>query len=412
MPFVSAILGSDMDWQTPEDSVPSSFVTAANNKALLGKPPASGAWREGDPAGHRQFANLGPLALERGRHIPHVRMAFETWGELNADASNGILILHALTGDSHLLGAAGLGHATAGWWSGIVGPGKYIDTNEWFVVAPNMLGGCQGTTGPASHTTEGIEWGARFPYITIRDQVNAQVLFSDSLGISRWAAVIGGSMGGMHSLEWAIGHPDRLDRVAVLAAPALSSADQIALNSVQIEAIRMDNAFVGGDYYDAADGEGPYRGLALARRMALLNYRSPDELNARFQRSWQSDISPLGDEGRFAVESYLDFHGNKFTRRFDANSYITLVEAMNSHDVGRDRGGIDAALDRATAKALVLGIDSDRLFPVPDQQIIARGLSGNIDGDEAVVIASSFGHDGFLIEDDLVGPQLVRLLAS
>jgi homoserine O-acetyltransferase len=401
-----------MDWQTPEDSVPSSFVTEANSRALLGKPPATGAWREGDPVGGRRFANIGALELERGGHIPHVRIAFETWGELNADGSNAVLILHALTGDSHLIGAPGMGHATAGWWSGLVGPGKDIDTNHWFVVAPNMLGGCQGTTGPSSHTTDGVEWGARFPYITVRDQVNAQVNFSDSLGITRWAAVLGGSMGGMHALEWAVGHPDRLERVAVLAAPAQSSADQIALNSVQIEAIRMDSAFAGGDYYDAADGEGPYRGLALARRMALLNYRSPTELNERFQRSWQSDISPLGAEGRFAVESYLDFHGNKFTRRFDANSYIVLVEAMNSHDIGRDRGGIEAAFRRATAKALVLGIDSDRLFPVPDQQVIARGLSGNLDGDEAVVIESNFGHDGFLIEDDLVGPHLTRLLSS
>lgn len=401
-----------MDWQTPEDSVPLSFITEANSRSLLGKPPATGAWREGDPAGKRKFANVGALSLERGGQIPHVRVAYESWGELNADRSNAILVLHALTGDSHLVGPPGLGHATGGWWSGLVGPGKHLDTDKWFVVAPNMLGGCQGTTGPSSHSATGSEWGARFPYLTIRDQVSAQVAFSDTLGIDRWHTVIGGSMGGMQSLEWAVGHPDRLDRVAVLAAPPLSNADQIALNSVQLEAIQMDEAFAGGDYYEAADGEGPYRGLALARRMALLNYRSPSELNERFQRSWQSEISPLGDTGRFAVESYLDFHGNKFTRRFDANTYITLVQAMNSHDIGRDRGGVEAALGLATAKALVLGIDSDRLFPVPGQQAIARGLSGNIDGDEAVVIHSEFGHDGFLIEDELVGPQLLRLLES
>src|SRR5690606_2424956 len=188
-PRVSGILGRDMDWQTPEDSVPSSFITEANNRALIGKPPASGAWREGDPAGHRRFANLGPLRLERGGHIPNVRMAVETWGELNDDASNALLVLHALTGDSHVVGPPTLGHPTTGWWSGIVGPGRYLDTERWFIVAPNMLGGCQGTTGPASHTTEGIEWGPRFPYLTIRDQVAAQVAFSDSLGIGRWAAV-------------------------------------------------------------------------------------------------------------------------------------------------------------------------------------------------------------------------------
>jgi homoserine O-acetyltransferase len=196
----------------------------------------------------------------------------------------------------------------------------------------------------------------------------------------------------------------------VLAAPPLSSADQIALNSVQSEAIRSDPAFAGGDYYEAHDGEGPHRGLALARRMALLNYRSPTELNDRFERSWQSGLSPLGGGGVFAVESYLGFHGNKFTRRFDANSYLVLVDAMNSHDIGRDRGGTVAALNRATAKALVLGIDSDRLFPVSGQRIIAQHLPGNIDGDVPVVIESQFGHDAFLIEDALVGAELRRLL--
>ncbi|MCU1556537.1 MAG: homoserine O-acetyltransferase [Microbacteriaceae bacterium] len=401
-----------MDWQTPEDTVPSSFVTEANARAIVGKPSATGAWREGDYPGDRLFVSIGQQQLERGGMLPSVRIAYETWGELDADGGNAILVLHALTGDSHLIGAPGPGHPTAGWWSGIIGPGKYIDTDRWFVVAPNMLGGCQGTTGPASLAPDGREWGARFPYLTIRDQVATQVAFSDAIGISSWAAVIGGSMGGMQSLEWAIGYPDRLERVAIIASPSISNADQIALNSVQIEAIHMDPQFADGDYYEAADGEGPYRGLSLARRMALLNYRSPTELNDRFERSWQSSISPLGASGRFAVESYLDFHGNKFTRRFDANSYVVLAQAMNSHDIGRDRGGVAAALSLVTAKSLVLGIDSDRLFPVSQQVAIANRLDGNIDGGEAVVIHSEFGHDGFLIEDDLVGPQLARLLSS
>jgi len=224
--------------------------------------------------------------------------------------------------------------------------------------------------------------------------------------------VLGGSMGGMQALEWAVGHPDRVERVGVLAAPAMSSADQIALNTVQVDAVRIDPNFADGDYYEAADGEGPYRGLALARRMALLNYRSPTELNDRFERSWQSGLSPLGGGGRYAVESYLDFHGNKFTRRFDANSYITLVESMNSHDVGRDRGGARAALARVTARALVVGIDSDRLFPLNDQRLIAKYLPNNIHDTEPIIIESQFGHDGFLIEDVLVGPHLERLLNS
>ncbi len=401
-----------MDWQTPEDTVPSAFVTEANARSVLGKPPATGAWREGDHPGDRQFVSIGSFALEHGDELPSVRVAFETFGTLNSDRSNAVLIVHALTGDSHLVGDPGPGHPTGGWWGGIVGPGKAINTHDWFVVAPNMLGGCQGTTGPASHAPDGTEWGSRFPFVTIRDQVGVQLALTDALGIEKWAAVIGGSMGGMQSLEWAVSYPDRLDRVAVLAAPAISNADQIALNSVQLEAIRMDPAFSGGDYYDAADGEGPHRGLALARRMALLNYRSPSELNERFERSWQSGMSPLGDGGRYAVESYLDYHGNKFTRRFDANSYLRLVEAMNSHDIGRGRGGTAQALSRITARTLILGIDTDRLFPVLNQEHLALLTPSNIDGDEPHVISSQFGHDGFLIEDRLVGSQLLRLLQA
>ncbi|MEO5919787.1 MAG: homoserine O-acetyltransferase [Pseudolysinimonas sp.] len=399
-----------MDWQTPEDAVPSAFITESNRRAVMAAPPASGAWRVGDDPGDRQFLPIGDLVLESGATLPGVTIAYESWGELNADASNAVLVLHALTGDSHVIGPAMRGHPTAGWWTGLVGSGKPLDPADWFVVAPNMLGGCQGSTGPASPGPDGAEWGSRFPYVSIRDQVAAQRAFSDVLGVTRWAAVLGGSMGGMQALEWAVGSPERVERFAILAAPPLSSADQIALNSVQSEAIRADPAFAGGDYYDATDGTGPHRGLALARRMALLNYRSPTELNDRFERSWQSGLSPLGGGGVFAVESYLGFHGNKFTRRFDANSYLVLVDAMNSHDIGRDRGGTIAALERATSRALVLGIDSDRLFPVPGQQLIAKHLPGNIDGDVPVVIESPFGHDAFLIEDVLVGTELRRLL--
>lgn len=401
-----------MDWQTPEDTVPSAFITEADARSVLGKPPATGAWRDGDQPGNRQFVFIGAMTLERGGELPSVRIAFETFGTLNADKSNAVLVVHALTGDSHLAGPPGPGHPTTGWWDDVVGSGKAIDTDEWFVVAPNMLGGCQGSTGPSSPAPDGTEWGSRFPFVTIRDQVAAQVAFSDQLGIERWAAVIGGSMGGMQAIEWAVGYPDRVERVAVLAAPALSNADSIASNSLQLEAIRMDPSFADGEYYDAADGDGPHRGLALARRMALINYRSPSELNDRFERSWQSGVSPLGGGGRYAVESYLDYHGNKFTRRFDANSYIVLVDAMSSHDIGRGRGGVAEALSRVTAKSLVLGIDSDRLFPVPEQHQLARGIATNIDSDGARVISSPFGHDGFLIEGRVVGAQISRLLST
>jgi len=399
-----------LEFQNSEDSVPSGFITDELTRQLVGRPPATGAWRDGDAAGDRLFAPLPNLKLESGRDLASARIAFETWGTLNDDKSNAVLVLHALTGDSHASGAASKAHKTDGWWSEIIGPGLAIDTDRWYVVAPNILGGCQGSTGPASLDRQGREYGSRFPYLTIRDQVASQKAFSEVIGINHWHAIIGGSMGGMHVLEWALEYPDAMSNIAVIAAPPASTADQIALNSVQIEAIKIDPHFNKGGYYDAKAGFGPHRGLALARRMALLNYRSPSELNDRFERTWQSDISPLGASGRWAVESYLDFHGNKFTRRFDANSYITLVEAMNSHDIGRDRGGVEKALQSIRVRALVAGINSDRLFPISGQKVIAEHIGSELVGGKLHVIESEFGHDGFLIEFETVGPMLRSLL--
>lgn len=401
-----------MDWQTPEDSSPTDFITDAQIRLLLGKPPVSGAWRDGDPVGNRQFVTIGDVITEHGDRIPNARIAYETFGELNDARDNAVLVAHALTGDSHLLGDAGAGHATDGWWSEVVGPGKPLDTNRYCVIAPNVLGGCQGSTGPASLASDHVEWGSRFPFLTIRDQVSAMHAFAQTLGITQWQAVIGGSMGGMHALEYALMFPDEVKRLAVIAAPPVTTADQIGLNLVQLEAIRSDPAFNGGNYYDAGPGDGPHHGLATARRMALLNYRSFTELNDRFGRAWQSAVSPLGDGGRYAVESYLDFHGNKFTRRFDANAYVTLVQAMNSHDVGRGRGGVEEALSLITMPTLIIGIPSDRLFTLDGQELIAKHVPGNIDGDVPSILHSDFGHDSFLIEHELVGADLRRLLET
>lgn len=401
-----------MDWQTTADAVPARIVSEARAQSLQGRAPATGAWREGDPVGDRRFVAIGDVALESGAVLPHARIAYETWGTLSPQRDNAILVLHALTGDSHVIGPAGPAHPSAGWWPGVVGPGLAIDTDRYFVVAPNVVGGCQGSTGPASLAPDGVEWATRFPFLTIRDQVRAQLAFARAIGIDRFHAVVGGSMGAMHVLEWAIMAPGAVDRIAVLAAPAAATADQVALNSVQVEAIRTDPAFRGGEYYDAPDGEGPTRGLALARRMAMLNYRTAAELNGRFERHWQSDLDPLGGGGRFAVESYLDFHGNKFTRRFDANSYLVLTEAMNSHDIGRGRGGVGAALDSVRAKSLVLGIDSDRYFTLDGQDEIARALRNSVHGSEPVLVHSEYGHDAFLIEHAVVGDALRLLLEA
>ncbi len=397
-----------MDWQLSDDVQPSARVPAH----LLLDPtpvPVTGAWRPGDDPGERRFARIGDLTTEHGATIPSTVVAYETWGSLNEARDNAILVNHALTGDSHVVGAAGPGHATSGWWAGVVGAGLPLDTDRWFVVAPNMLGGCQGSSGPATIGPDGRELGSRFPRVTIRDQVEAQRRLADHLGIDRWHAVVGGSMGGMHVLEWAVTHPERLGKAAVLAAPPISSADQIALNGLQLEAVQADPHWLGGDFYDQPDGQGPHKGLALARRMAMVNYRSPDELNRRFGRGWQSSVDP-DHGGRYQVESYLDVHGNRFTRRFDAGSYVRLVLAMSSHDLGRGRGGVEAALARITAETLVVGIDSDRLFPVADQQRIAAGISTSVSGASPVVLESEFGHDGFLIETDAVGALLRALV--
>ena len=387
--------------------VPRPDPVQATSSSLLPLP--TGAWREGDDPGHRQFANLGNFDFEYGGSVP-LRLAYETWGELNEARDNAVLVLHALTGDSHVSGSRGRGHATAGWWPGLIGPGEVLDTDKWFVIAPNMLGGCQGSIGPASIGPDGTEWAAQFPLTTIRDQVRAQIKLADHLGIDRFAAVIGGSMGGMHALEWGAMAPERIARLAVLAAPAVIDAMTIAQNTLQVDAIHLDPLWRGGDYYDSQAGDGPWRGLALARRLAMLNYRSIHELDNRFGRSWQSSRSPDMEQGRYAVESYLDFHGNRFTRRFDANSYITLVSAMNTHDVGRDRGGVEEALKRVTMPTLVVAIDTDALFLPHTQHRIAAALPNSISGDRAVEIESPYGHDGFLIELDAVGGLLKQLL--
>ncbi|MFE5401834.1 homoserine O-acetyltransferase [Streptomyces sp. NPDC056580] len=370
-------------------------------------PPASGAWREGDPPGRRRwYEHAGPLRLEAGGELPGVRLAFETWGRLAGDRSNAVLVLHALTGDSHAAGDAAPGHPTPGWWDGLIGPGRALDTDRWFVVAPNALGGCQGSTGPSSRAPDGRPWGGRFPFLTQRDQVAVEAGLADFLGIDRWALVAGGSMGGMRALEWAVSCPERTRGLLVLATAAAASAEQIAWADVQLHAVRADPNWRGGDYHDAGPGLGPHAGLGLARRLAHVTYRSEPELRVRFGRAPQGAEDPWRG-GRYRVESYLDHHAAKLVRRFDAGSYVTLTEAMNSHDVGRGRGGIRAALGRVTARTLVAGVDSDRLYPLSQQAELAAGIPTS---DHLRVIGSPCGHDGFLTEVEQVAALVGELL--
>jgi homoserine O-acetyltransferase len=360
--------------------------------------PRTGGWVEGDPVGDRRFVELdGPVRLERGGTLPGVRVAFETWGTLAPDAGNAVLVEHALTGDCHVVGPAGPGHPTAGWWPSLVGPGAPLDTDELFVVCANVLGGCQGTTGPSSTAPDGAPWGSRFPEVTIADQVAVEAALADALGIGTWRAVLGGSMGGMRALEWAVSRPERVTGLLSLASNAVASADQIGTQTTQQTAVRADPAWAGGDY---APRPGPVAGLGIARRIAHLTYRSGVELDARFGTHVQ-------DDGRFAVASYLDHHAAKLATRFDAGSYVVLTEAMNSWDVGRGRGGVESALSRITARSVVAGVDSDRLYPLPQQQRVAEGL-----GVPLRVLPSPYGHDGFLLETAAVGALVRELLGD
>ncbi|MEW2287506.1 homoserine O-acetyltransferase [Streptomyces sp. NPDC047841] len=370
-------------------------------------PPPSGAWREGDPPGRRRWhVREKPLPLEAGGELPGVQLAFETWGRLAPDRSNAVLVLHALTGDSHVAGPAGPGHPTPGWWDGLVGSGLALDTDRWFIVAPNVLGGCQGSTGPSSTRPDGRRWGGAFPALTQRDQVAAEAGLADALGIDRWALVVGGSMGGMRALEWAVSYPERTGALLLLATTAAASAEQIAWAGIQLHAIRSDPHWHGGDYHDT--GRGPHAGLGLARRIAHVTYRSEPELQIRFGRAPQGPEDPWYG-GRYQVESYLDHHAAKLVRRFDAGSYVVLAEAMNAHDIGRGRGGTRAALRRVTARTLVAGVRSDRLYPLTQQAELAAGMRT---GDHLRVIESPYGHDGFLIEVDQVAALVRELIAQ
>jgi homoserine O-acetyltransferase len=370
-----------------------------------------GVWRPGDDPGRRQFALLSGqrgegIIFEGGGRLPEVTVAYETWGKLNPSRSNAVLVLHALTGDTHATGPPGAGHPSPGWWEGLIGPGEAIDTDRYHVVCPNVLGGCQGTTGPGSPGSDGHPLGSHFPVITIRDQVAVEVELAARLGIEQWACVIGGSMGGMRALEWCVSQPERVARAVILAVGAAATADQIALCALQIRAIRSDPAFQGGDYYGTT--RRPLDGLSVARGLGQFTYRTGQEFEQRFGRKAQGEEDPFKG-GRYAVESYLQHQGERLAGRFDPNSYVTLSEAMNHHDIGRGRGGSAQVLQGVTASVTVAGIVSDRLYPLALQEELIRHLPGH---PSLLVIESDLGHDAFLLEIDQVGRILAAALNS
>ncbi len=345
--------------------------------------------------------DIGPLTLESGAVVDDVSIAVQRWGELSPARDNVVVVLHALTGDSHITGPAGPGHPTPGWWDGIAGPGAPIDTNRWCAVATNVLGGCRGSTGPSSLARDGKPWGSRFPLVSVRDQVEADVAALRALGITEVAAVVGGSMGGARALEWIVSHPDAVRSGLVLAVGARATADQIGTQSTQIAAIKADPDWQGGDYYGT--GRAPGAGMEIARRFAHLTYRGEVELDTRFANDPQGDEDPAAG-GRFAVQSYLEHQGAKLVNRFDAGSYVILTESLSSHDVGRGRGGVSAALRGCPVPVIVGGITSDRLYPLRLQEELADLLPGCTG---LKIVESIYGHDGFLVESEAVG-ELIR----
>ena len=350
-------------------------------------PAVTGAWLEDHAPGDRQFLKIGDLTLESGEVLPDVVIAYQSWGELNAARDNAILVNHALTGWADV----------NGWWPQMVGSGLPFDSDRYFVVCPNVIGGCQGSTGPSSLAPDGRRWGSRFPQITIRDMVQAELAFTKKIGVKKYQLAVGPSLGGMRSLEWAIEYPELVAAICTIGSSAVATGDQIGAASIQLRAIRCDPNFNNGDYYE--QDFGPTEGMGIARRIAHLTYRTESEMDVRFGRELQGD-----ETGRYAVESYLDHQAQKLAKRFDANTYIALTEAMNSHDVGRDRGGVAAALATIKVPIHVVSIDTDRLFPPRLQQEIAELAPSQVSLHQ---ISSPFGHDGFLIEVESVG-QIIQ----
>jgi homoserine O-acetyltransferase len=354
----------------------------------------------------RQVRLTGPLRLDCGVGFGPVDIAYETYGALNADRSNIILICHALTGDQYLASENPM-TKKPGWWWRMVGQGKPVDPDRHFIVCANILGGCMGSSGPASvDPAMDAPWGMRFPVITIADMVRAQALLLDHLGVDRIRAVIGGSMGGMQALTWPTLFPDRVESAIVIASTARHSAQNIAFHEVGRQAIMADPRWRGGDYYP--DGDVPSSGLAVARMAAHITYLSEAGLTEKFGRRLQGrDAKTFGFDADFQVESYLRHQGLSFVERFDANSYLYITRAMDYYDLAEDHGGsLAGAFARTRARFCVVSFDTDWLYPTTESRVIVHAL--NAGGAEAsfVELSSPFGHDAFLLE----APELNRVV--
>jgi homoserine O-acetyltransferase len=336
------------------------------------------------------------ITLDSGATLAPVDVAYETYGRLNAARTNAILILHAFSGDAH---AAGISPETGkpGWWDNSIGPGKAFDTNQYFVICSNVLGGCRGTTGPGSlNAATGCPYAMSFPVITIGDMVRLQKMLIDSLGIERLLSVSGGSMGGMQALEWAVSHPDRVVSAIPIACTTRHSAQQIAFNEVGRQAIMADPDWNGGDYYGK---QPPARGLAVARMVGHITYMSDDSMREKFGRRLRGKESFGYDfEVDFEVESYLRYRGSQFVNRFDANSYLYITKAMDYFDLTNGQSTLAAAFEPARARFLAISFSSDWLYPSYQSQEIVRALRARNCDVAYIELQSNYGHDSFLVD--------------
>ena len=340
-----------------------------------------------------------PLTLKSGQVLHQFNLIYETYGELNADKSNAVLICHALSGHHHVAGKHSENDKNPGWWDNLIGPGKPLDTNKFFVIGLNNLGGCHGSSGPISTNPDTDRpWGATFPIVTVEDWVNSQARLADYLGIKQLAAVLGGSLGGMQALQWSIAYPERMRHALVIASAPNLTAQNIAFNEVARQAIITDPEFYEGDYYN--HGAVPRRGLRIARMLGHITYLSDDAMGAKFGRKLRDGNIKYGFDVEFEMESYLRYQGDKFAGEFDANTYLRMTRALDYFDPAFEHGGdLSAALSKVTADFLVVSFTSDwRFSPARSREIVKALLDNELSVSYAEVTAAH-GHDAFLMPD-------------
>ena len=350
-------------------------------------------------------------ALDNGTRLGPIDVQFETYGRPTSQRDNVILLCHAFSGDAHAAGYHADDDRYPGWWNEMVGPGKAFDTDRFFVVCTNVLGGCQGTTGPGSiDPATGSPYGMSFPFVTIADMVRVQRMLLDRLEVPKLCAVAGGSMGGMQVLEWAVRYPEFVERAIVFASAARLTAQGIAFNAVGRNAIMSDPNWRGGAYYGRPQ---PTDGLAIARMIGHITYLSAESMGTKFGRRLR-ERAPAGMEldDRFEVESYLEYQGQKFVDRFDANTYIYLTKAMDRFDLGAGRGGLESALERVKSSVLILAYSSDWLFPTVQSKELVYALARARKDVSFTEIASSYGHDAFFLESSVQTELVAAFLAT